>query len=165
MKPPIISIAGKSNAGKTTFAVKLIAELTRRGCRVGSVKHTHHDIDLDRKGKDSWRHKQAGAEATLVITDQQIALVKDDQRPDMEKMHAYLPDMDLILAEGFKRQPLPKIEIFRTGGPHDYPLFLDHPDLIALVTDASFTPSVPVFGLEDIGPVAEFIQQTYLNRP
>lgn len=163
MTPPIISISGKSNAGKTTFLVKLIAELTQKGYRIGSAKHTHHDIDLDRKGKDSWRHKQAGAQATLVITDQQIAMVKDDNRTDIEKMHAYLQNMDLILAEGFKRQPLPKIEIFRTDGPHDHPLFLDHPDLIALVTDAEITPSVPVFGLEDIESVAAFIQDRFLN--
>jgi molybdopterin-guanine dinucleotide biosynthesis protein B len=163
MIPPIISISGKSNAGKTTFVVKLISELTQKGYRIGSAKHTHHDIDLDRKGKDSWRHKQAGARATLVITDQQIAMVKDDNRTDIEKMRAYLQNMDLILAEGFKRQPLPKIEIFRTDGPHDHPLFLDHPDLIALVTDAEITPSVPVFGLEDIESVAAFIQDRFLN--
>ncbi len=72
--------------------------------------------------------------------------------------------MDLILAEGFKQQPLPKIEIFRTAGPHDHPLFLNHPDLIALVTDAPFTPSVPVFGLNDIKPVAAFIQERFLKR-
>jgi molybdopterin-guanine dinucleotide biosynthesis protein B len=163
MIPPIISISGKSNAGKTTFIVKLISELTQKGYRIGSAKHTHHDIDLDRKGKDSWRHKQAGARATLVITDQQIAMVKDDNRTDIEKMRAYLQNMDLILAEGFKKQPLPKIEIFRTDGPHDHPLFLDHPDLIALVTDAEITPSVPVFGLEDIESVAAFIQDRFLN--
>lgn len=164
MMPPIISIAGQSNAGKTTFLVRLIAELTRQGYRIGSVKHTHHDIELDHKGKDSWRHKQAGALATLLVTDQRIAMVKDDDRPDIEKMRAYLPDVDLILAEGFKRQPLPKIEIFRTEGPYDTPLFLGHPDLIALVTNAAVTPSVPVFGLEDIESVAGFIQERYLAR-
>lgn len=163
--PTIVSIAGQSNSGKTTFLVRLIAELTRRGYRIGSVKHTHHDIDLDQNGKDSWRHKQAGARATLLVTDQQIAMVKDDDRPDIEKMQSYLPDVDLILAEGFKRQPLPKIEIFRTDGPHSHPLFLDHPDLIALVTDAPFNLSVPVFGLDDIEPVAMFIQDRFLNRP
>ena len=164
MKPPIISLAGQSNAGKTTFAVKLIAELTRRGYRIGSAKHTHHDIDLDQKGKDSWRHKQAGAFATLLVTDQQIAMVKDDDRPDIERMRAYLPDVDLILAEGFKRQSLPKIEIFRTDGPYDTPLFMDHPDLIAMVTNAPVTPSVPVFGLDDIESVAGFVQECYLTR-
>ena len=164
MIPPIISIAGQSNAGKTTFVVKLIAELTRRGYRIGSAKHTHHDIDLDQKGKDSWRHKQAGARATLLVTNQQIAMVKDDDRPDIEKMRTYLPDVDLILAEGFKRQPLPKIEIFRTDGPYDTPLFMDHPDLIAMVTNAPVTPSVPVFGLDDIESVAGFVQKCYLTR-
>jgi molybdopterin-guanine dinucleotide biosynthesis adapter protein len=165
MIPPIISIAGKSNAGKTTFAVKLITELTQRGYRIGSVKHTHHDIDLDQKGKDSWRHKQAGAKTTLLVTDQHIAMVKDDPRPDIEKMQSYLSDMDLILAEGFKRQPLPKIEVFRMDGPHDHPLFLDHPDLIALVTDMTLTLSVPVFGLNDIESMATFVQERYLNHP
>jgi molybdopterin-guanine dinucleotide biosynthesis protein B len=162
--PPIISIAGQSNAGKTTFVVKLIAELTRRGYRIGSAKHTHHDIDLDQKGKDSWRHKQAGALATLLVTDQRIAMVKDDDRPDIERMGFYLPDVDLILAEGFKRQPLPKIEIFRTDGPYATPLFLNHPDLVALVTNAALTPPVPVFGLDDIEPVAGFVQERYLTR-
>lgn len=165
MIPPIISIAGKSNAGKTTFVVKLITELTQRGYRIGSVKHTHHDINLDQKGKDSWRHKQAGAKTTLLVTDQHIAMVKDDPRPDIEKMQSYLSDMDLILAEGFKRQPLPKIEIFRMDGPHDHPLFLDHPDLIALVTDMTLTLSVPVFGLNDIESMATFVQERYLNHP
>lgn len=163
MIPPIITIAGKSNAGKTTFIVKLIAELSRRGYRIGSVKHTHHDIDLDQKGKDTWRHKQAGARATLLVTDQQIAMVKDDTRPDIEKIYAYLPDVDLVLAEGFKRHPLPKIEIFRTDGPYDTPLFLDHPDLVALVTNAALKPPVPVFGLDDIEAIAGFVQESYLT--
>ncbi|MEX1303174.1 MAG: molybdopterin-guanine dinucleotide biosynthesis protein B, partial [Desulfotignum sp.] len=97
MTPPIISIAGKSNSGKTTFAVKLISELTRRGYRIGSVKHTHHDIDMDRKGKDSWRHKQAGAEATLLITDQQIAMIKD--REEVLDWIARLPNSYRGMAE------------------------------------------------------------------
>ncbi|MCF8090835.1 MAG: molybdopterin-guanine dinucleotide biosynthesis protein B [Desulfotignum sp.] len=164
MTPLIISIAGKSNAGKTTFLEKLIAELTHRGYRIGSVKHTHDGFELDNKGKDSWRHKKAGAQATLVVTDKKIALVKDDLGSDIEKMRFYLSDMDLILAEGFKRQPLPKIEVFRAGGPHEYPLCLDSPDLIAFVTDATFTPPVPIFGLEDVVSVASFIQERYLGH-
>ena len=165
MRPSIVSIAGKSNAGKTTFVEKLIFELTRRGYRIGSVKHTHDGFELDNKGKDSWRHKKAGAAATLVVTDQRIAMVKDDARPDIEKMRSYLSDMDLILAEGFKRQPLPKIEVFRADGPHETPLCLDSPDLIAFVTDAAIFPAVPVFGLEDAGLVASFIEERYLTQP
>jgi molybdopterin-guanine dinucleotide biosynthesis adapter protein len=165
MPPSIISIAGKSNAGKTTFVEKLIFELTRRGYRIGSVKHTHDGFELDNKGKDSWRHKNAGAAATLVVTDQRIAMVRDDLRPDIEKMRSYLSDMDLILAEGFKRQPLPKIEVFRADGPHETPLCLDSPDLIAFVTDAAVCTAVPVFGLDDAGPVASFIEERYLTQP
>ncbi|HKJ97335.1 MAG TPA: molybdopterin-guanine dinucleotide biosynthesis protein B [Desulfotignum sp.] len=165
MAPAIISIAGKSNSGKTTFLEKLIAELTGKGYRIGSVKHTHDGFELDKKGKDSWRHKNAGASATLVVTDKSIALIKDDLRPDIEKMQFYLSDMDLILAEGFKRQPLPKIEIFRAAGPHARPLCLDSPDLIAFVTDSAFAPKVPVFGLEDAAGVASFIEKQYLECP
>jgi molybdopterin-guanine dinucleotide biosynthesis adapter protein len=163
MTPSIISIAGKSNSGKTTLLEKLIAELTNRGYRIGSVKHTHDGFELDNKGKDSWRHKKAGAEASLVITDRKIALVKDDARTDIEKMRFYLSDMDLILAEGFKRQPLPKIEVFRADGPHEHPLCLDSPDLIAFVTDSHFSPRVPIFGLMDVAPLASFIQERYLG--
>ncbi|MFO7911851.1 MAG: molybdopterin-guanine dinucleotide biosynthesis protein B [Desulfotignum sp.] len=165
MAPSIISIAGKSNSGKTTFLEKLIAELTGKGYRIGSVKHTHDGFNLDNKGKDSWRHKKAGASATLVVTDNKIAMVKDDLRSDIEKMQDYLSDMDLILAEGFKRQPLPKIEVFRADGPHAHPLCLDSPDLIAFVTDSAFAPNVPVFGLEEVAAVASFIENQYLGCP
>lgn len=162
MTPKIISIAGKSDSGKTTLLEKLIAELTGRGFRVGSVKHTHDGFDLDQEGKDSWRHKKAGAAATLVITDQRVALVKDDARPDIDKMTAYLSDMDLILAEGFKGHDLPKIEIFRLGSGHEKPLFLDSPLLRAFVTDSQYRPDVPVFGLEEIRGLADFIETRYL---
>ncbi|MFO7913747.1 MAG: molybdopterin-guanine dinucleotide biosynthesis protein B [Desulfotignum sp.] len=165
MAPSIISIAGKSNSGKTTFLEKLIAELTGKRYRIGSAKHTHEGFDLDNKGKDSWRHKNAGASATLVVTDEKIAMVKDDLGTDIEKMQFYLSDMDLILAEGFKRQPLPKIEVFRADGPHVHPLCLDSPDLIAFVTDAAFAPKVPVFRLEDVAGVASFIEKQYLEYP
>jgi molybdopterin-guanine dinucleotide biosynthesis protein B len=160
--PQILVIAGKSNSGKTTLMEKLIAELSGRGIAVGSVKHTHDGFDFDKKGKDSWRHKQAGTRATLVVTDTRVAMVKDDLRPPKEKMQDYLHDMDIILAEGFKRQALPKIEIFRKESPHTAPLCLDDPNLVAFVTDTQIRPEVPVFGPEDIGPLADFIQGTYV---
>ena len=98
-----------------------------------------------------------------MVTDKKIAIVKDDLPLYIEKMQAYLSDMDLILAEGFKHQPLPKIEVFRADGPHAHPLCLDSPDLIAFVTDSGFAPPVPVFGLEDVRSVALFIQKRYLG--
>lgn len=163
MKPKIISIAGKSNSGKTTLLEKLISELNGRGYKIGSVKHTHDGFDFDKKGKDSWRHKKAGARSTLVITDTRIALVKDDTRSYVEKMRAFLGDMDLILAEGFKKQPLTKIEIFRTNSNHKEPMCLEDPNLIAFVTDSSHQPDVPVFGLDEVKEIASFIEKNYLT--
>ena len=165
MKPQIISIAGKSNAGKTTLLEKLITELTRRGYGIGSVKHAHDGFEIDKEGKDSWRHKKAGARATLVVTSQKIALVKDDSRPPLEKLRTYLGDMDIILVEGLKQEHLPKIEIFRKGGDYDQPLFLDSPDLIAFVTDTELRPDVPVFGLDETEAIASFIEKLYLACP
>ncbi len=89
MKTKIISIAGKSNSGKTTLLERLIFELNSRGYKIGSVKHTHDGFDFDKPGKDSWRHKRAGARATLVVTDTKIALVKEDTRSDIDKMQTF----------------------------------------------------------------------------
>ena len=163
MTTQIVSIAGKSNSGKTTLLEKLIFELNSRGYKIGSVKHTHDGFDFDKKGKDSWRHKKAGATATLVVTDTKIALVKEDTRSYIEKMETFLGDTDLILAEGFKKQPLKKIEIFRTDSDHKEPMCMEDPNLIAFVTDSGHRPRVPVFGLDDVQGIASFIEKTYLT--
>ncbi len=166
MTPQILLIVGKSNSGKTTLVVKLIQALKERGYAVGSVKHTHDRFDFDKEGKDSWRHKKAGADATLVVTDSRVAMVKDDDRLPVEKMQDYLGGMDIIIAEGFKRQALPKVEIFRVDSPHKAPLCLDDPNLKAFVTDSDIRPTVPsavpVFDLEDILALTDFIERSYL---
>nr|NJM04588.1 molybdopterin-guanine dinucleotide biosynthesis protein B [Desulfobacula sp.] len=163
-KTEIITIVGKSDSGKTTLLEKLVAELTRRGYRIGTVKHAHDGFDMDREGKDSWRHKKAGAHTVLVIADDRIALIRDDRTGDLEKMRTYLFDVDIILAEGFKGQPLPKIEIFRTAGGHKAPLCMKDNSLIAFVTDSSHKPDVPVFGLEEVGRLADFIEKNHLRK-
>jgi len=162
MAPQIVLIVGKSNSGKTTLVEKLIRELKTRRYTIGSVKHTHDKFDFDKEGKDSWRHKKAGAAATLVVTDTRVALVKDDDRPYIEKMQDYLCGTDLIIAEGFKTQALPKIEIFRKDSPHKAPLCLDDPNLTAFVTDSEIQPEVPVFGLEDIAALTDFVESSFL---
>ncbi len=160
--PKIILIVGKSNSGKTTLMEKLIGELSARGYRVGSVKHTHK-ANFDKQGKDSWRHKNAGAVASLIVTDTQVALVKEDTRPAEEKFFHYLGDMDLILAEGFKTFRLPKIEVFRKESPHEAPLCLEDPNLVAFVTDTDIRPrKKPCFGLEDTGSLADLVEQHFL---
>ena len=105
-KNNIITIVGKSDSGKTTLLEKLISILAERGYKIGTVKHAHSGFQMDMEGKDSWRHRNAGADATLLVTDSSVALVKNDISPDRDKMQQYLDGMDLILAEGFKRHSL-----------------------------------------------------------
>lgn len=164
MKPKIITIVGKSNSGKTTLLEKLIPLLTDRGYKIGSVKHAHDGFEMDKKGKDSWRHRKAGASATLVISENKVAVVKDDPQDYIEKMQSYLFDMDIVLAEGFKKQSLPKIEVFRAESVHKNPLCLADENLIAFVTDSDYNPDVPVFGLEDIRQIADFIESGFLKK-
>ncbi len=164
MKTRIITIVGKSNSGKTTLLEKVIALLTDKGYKIGSVKHAHDGFEMDKEGKDSWRHRKAGASATLVITENKIAMVKDDTTSYIEKMQSYLSDMDIILAEGFKKQNLPKIEVFRTKSVHKEPLCMNDENLIAFVTDSDYKPDVPIFGLEDINQIANFIEFNFLKN-
>ncbi len=164
MKTKIITIVGKSNSGKTTLLEKLIACLTGRGYKIGSVKHAHDGFEMDKEGKDSWRHRKAGAKATLVVTQDKVAIVKDDKTSYSEKMKSYLWDMDIILAEGFKKQNFPKIEVFRTQSVHKQPLCMEDENLIAFITDSGYKPDVPVFGLEDIDHIANFIESNFLKN-
>ena len=162
MRPKIIAIAGKSGSGKTTLLEKIIPILKNRGHRLGTVKHAHKEVEIDKKGKDSWRHRQAGADATLVVSPDTIALVKDRETDALAELAPYLSDMDLIIVEGFKREPMPKIEIFRTASKHKEPLCLEDPDLVAFMTDSRHTPAVPTFGLDDIEALADFIEATFI---
>ncbi len=159
----IVSIVGKSGAGKTTLIEKLIKELKRKGYIVGTVKHTHKGFHMDKKGKDSWRHRNAGSDATLLIAPGIIALVKDEELDVIEEIQAYLSDMDIVLVEGFKRENLPKIEIFRSDGDHKGPLCMDDNNLDAFVTDSDYAPDVPRFGLKDIDAITQFIEKQYLK--
>ncbi len=164
--PHIITIVGKSNSGKTTLIEKLISGLTGRGYRVGSVKHTHEGFDMDKTGSDSWRHKQAGALATLVIAPYRVVLIKDDDEAIyLEQMNRYLGDMDIILAEGFKSADLAKIEIFRKDSGHAHPIDLNHKRLIAFVTDTDLTaPHAPTFPLEAADDITTLIENTFLKK-
>ncbi len=158
---PIISIVGKSESGKTTLIEKLIPELKKRGYRIGTVKHALHGFEIDRKGKDSFRHKEAGADTVIVISPESIAMVKNGGSGTLDSVEEYFSDVDLVITEGYKREKKPKIEVFRKER-HKEPLCLDNDNLVAIVTDDDLNLNVPRFGLEDIKGLADLIEKKFL---
>ncbi len=161
---PIISIVGKSDSGKTTLLEKLIRELTNRGYRIGSVKHDAHSFEIDHEGKDSWRHKQAGAAFTLISSPSKIAMVLDSDHDHslIELRDKFIRNVDLILTEGYKRENLPKIEVFRSALRREM-LCSEDDNLIAVAGDPPSAPGgIPVFDLNDPIPLANFIEQNFL---
>jgi molybdopterin-guanine dinucleotide biosynthesis protein B len=161
---PIISIVGKSDSGKTTLIEKLVPELTSRGYRVATVKHDVHGFEVDREGKDSWRHKQAGAHTVVIASPNKVALIRDVERDlNLEEIRERLiQDVDLILSEGYKKDVQPKIEIFRKG-KHKELLCTKEDNLIAIVSDKEFDVGVSCFFLDDIKRVADFIEKKFLR--
>lgn len=164
--PPVVSFVSKKDSGKTTLLEKLIPELIGRGHRVGTIKHDVHGFDIDREGKDSWRHKQAGALTVVISSPRKLAVVKDmaeEARLD-DIVSAYFADMDLVITEGYKKAGKPQIEIFRSAA-HKTPLHdMNKPNtLIAVVSDVFPDLGVPRFGLEDIQPIADFIEARFLT--
>jgi molybdopterin-guanine dinucleotide biosynthesis protein B len=159
--PPIISVVGKSESGKTTLIEKLIPELKNRGYRIGTIKHAHHNFDMDKEGKDSWRHKAAGSETVVIVSPGKISIVKDEDFERLEHLEKYFDGMDLVITEGFKQEKMPKIEVCRAARNKE-PLCQDDNTLIALVTDIETNFNVPTFGLEEIEALAELIEKNYL---
>jgi molybdopterin-guanine dinucleotide biosynthesis protein B len=162
---PVVSVVGKSGSGKTTLLEKLIAELVRRGHRVGTVKHHVHDFDIDVPGKDSWRHAQAGAQVTMISSPDKFGLVR---RVDRERTLAELVelagDVDILLTEGFKRAGDVRIEVSRSERS-DEPICEPH-ERFALVTDhdGCEVGDHPVFGLDDITGIADLVELEFLGK-
>lgn len=159
--PPIISIVGKSKSGKTTLIRKLIPELKKRGYRIGVIKHAFHEFEINKKGKDSWQHKEAGAETVVVSSPGRVTMVKDSEDETLDSLQKYLQEMDLIITEGYKNENKPQIEVFRKTA-HKNPFSKGNHNLIALVTDSEVDLQVPRFGLEDIEALANMIETKYL---
>jgi len=159
-KPPIVTFVGKSNAGKTTYLEKLIKELKSRNIKVGTIKHDVHGFDIDKPGKDTWRHAQAGADAVIISSQSKIAVIKKmEYEMSLDQAAEFISDMDIILTEGFKRSAKPKIEIYRKA--HSTELLCNPDELIALVSDAEWNLDVPVFDLDDAIGVANLLQKKY----
>ena len=133
----VVGFCGYSGSGKTTLVEQLIGRLKQAGQRVSVVKHAHHAFDIDHEGKDSWRHRQAGAYEVVIASDRRLAKIREFEvrsAPSVHQLIAELCDCDWVLVEGFKRAPLPKIEIWRasTGQPAQYPADLF---VVAVCTD------------------------------
>ncbi|MBC8035824.1 MAG: molybdopterin-guanine dinucleotide biosynthesis protein B [Rhizobiales bacterium] len=157
----VIGVAGFKNAGKTTLVEKLVTELTRRGRRVSTVKHAHHSFDIDHEGRDSFRHRKAGASEVAVVSQSRWAIIHESRgepEPSLADMLAKLGPCDLVIVEGYKRDPHDKIEVRN--------LILDHPKLagedptvVAIAaTGAIQDAPVPVFGRDDVTALAGFIE-------
>jgi molybdopterin-guanine dinucleotide biosynthesis protein B len=161
---PIISIVGKSDSGKTTLIEKLVPELARRGYRVATVKHDMHGFEVDREGKDSWRHKQAGAHTVVISSPQKVALIRDvEEDLTLDEIRArWIQDVDLILSEGYKRDVQPKIEVFRKE-KHKKLLCTKKDNLVAVVSNQKFRVGVPCFDLEDMRGLSNFIEREFLK--
>jgi molybdopterin-guanine dinucleotide biosynthesis protein MobB len=161
--PPIVSIVGCSNSGKTTLIEKLIPELKRRGYRIGTIKHTHHVPDIDRAGKDSSRHRAAGADTVVLASPGRVAMIKQTDSESIDALAGYFNDVDLLMTEGYKGEPKPKIEVVRAAMGTEL-LCRNDPRLVAVATDAPIAVEVPVFQLDDPVPIADFIEHKFLNR-
>lgn len=162
--PPIVSIVGKSDSGKTTLLEKLVAEIRNRGYRVGSIKHDTHGFDIDHEGKDSWRHKQAGAAGVIISSPNKIAIVKDtDEDKPLDTLVAqYHQDVDIVFTEGYKRETKPKIEVFRKE-MHRERLCQDDDNLIAMASDQHFDLPVPCYDIDDVKGLADFVEERFLK--
>jgi molybdopterin-guanine dinucleotide biosynthesis adapter protein len=159
---PVVSIVGKSDVGKTTLVVKLIKILSERGYKVGSIKFTVHDFDPDTEGKDTWRHTQAGAFASALVTQRKTAIFTSmESRPSIDEIvYQYYTTADIVIVEGGKEQRGSKIWIL--GAADDRPECPEE-ELFAIVTDRPFETIVPVFGRDDAEGITDFIQSKFLK--
>ena len=161
----VFGFAGYSGSGKTTLIEKLIPRFTARGLRVSLIKHTHHDFDVDQPGKDSWRHRQAGAGEVLLTCDKRWVLMHELRgapEPTLDEQLRLLEPCDLVLIEGYKAAAVPKIEIHRPshGKP---PLWPENPHVVAVATNAELDCPLPRLPLDEPAKVADFILD-YLNK-
>ncbi len=157
----ILGLAGWSGSGKTTLLAAVIPELTARGLTVSTIKHAHHEFDIDRPGKDSWRHRQAGASEVMIASSRRWAIMHELRgaaEPTLDELAARMSPADLLLVEGWKRHPHPKIEVHRPalGKPLLYP---DDPHVVAIASDETLAAPIPLLPLGDAPAVAAFIYE------
>lgn len=161
-KIPMVSIVGRAKTGKTTLVVRLISLLKERGIRTAVIKHHPHDFDIDKEGKDTYRHKKAGALLTIIASPRKIAMVRDveEEMTVWEIADRYVDSVDLIITEGYKRENLPKIEVY--SAREEPPATLDDPNLLAVMSDTPVDTLAPVFRRDDVEAAADLIMKAVL---
>jgi molybdopterin-guanine dinucleotide biosynthesis adapter protein len=156
----ILGISGWKNSGKTGLAVRLVTELIARGYVVSTIKHAHHDFDIDKVGADSFRHRQAGAHEVTIVSGTRYAIMHElrgGPEPSLAEILARLAPCDIVLIEGYKREPVPKIEARRLEAANRQPLAPTDPHIVAIAADHPVTDTdLPVFDLDDTMALADF---------
>jgi molybdopterin-guanine dinucleotide biosynthesis protein MobB len=156
----LFGVTGWKNSGKTGLMERLVAEITRRGLSVSTIKHAHHSTDIDQPGRDSFRHRMAGAHEVILASPLRWALMHElrgGNEPPLADLLAHLAPVDLVLVEGYKSGPHPKIETHRGENPRPL-LALEHPTIRAVASNAAPVGlDVPVFDLDDTSAIADFI--------
>ncbi len=155
---PVLSVIGRSNTGKTTFLEKLIPLLRSKGLRIATIKHHRHDFESDREGKDSYRHKKAGAKISMIVSPEKLAFTADTEKEltIAELIASYIRDVDLVIVEGFKEESGPKIEVYKYSEEFP-PLSRNDPDVFAIMADRTFDDRVPVLSRDDAAAAADLI--------
>jgi molybdopterin-guanine dinucleotide biosynthesis protein B len=155
----VFGFAGYSGSGKTTLIENVIPVLVSRGVRVSLIKHAHHAFDVDQPGKDSYRHRQAGANEVMLTSAMRWILmheIVDQQEPELPEQLRRMSPCDIVLIEGFKKQPIPKLEIHRKA--HAVPfLYSDDPHIVGIATDEQLHTELPQFGLDDYAALSSFV--------
>ena len=154
----VFGVTGWKNAGKTTLVERLVTELVRRGFKVNTIKHGHHDLDVDQPGRDSWRHRAAGAAEVAVVGGHRYAIMREQEEATLAEVLARLAPADLVLIEGFKREPHLKIEVRSGTGK---PMAPNDPKIVAIAADERpLDATLPWFRRDDITGIADFVLAT-----
>lgn len=163
MTQRVFGITGWKNSGKTTLTERLVTELVSRGWKVSTVKHAHHDFDIDKEGTDSFRHRQAGASEVAIVSGRRWALMHElgqESEPSLETILGRLAPSDIVLVEGYKREAHLKIEARRLQAKDHAPLSNNDPNIVAIAADHhQHQEKLPVFDIDDVISIADFVEQ------
>ncbi|ABZ84561.1 molybdopterin-guanine dinucleotide biosynthesis protein b [Heliomicrobium modesticaldum Ice1] len=160
---PVLSIVGTSDSGKTTLLEKLLPELKGRGYRVATIKHDVHGFDIDKPGKDTWRHAQAGADVVVIASTDKVAMIEKTKRElSLDEVISRIVDVDIILTEGYKRGNKRKIEVYRACMKRE--LLCSPDELVAIASDTPFDIGVPCLDINDAAGLVDIIEATFLKK-